>query len=103
MRNVVCAENGVFNGMCCLIGCNTFLTMAKVCCAVEQNSYSLVPALLGNHLDILNLVSVLCGMLLDNLVRAFSCRKYIFPDSTLRGDTEQGDNNQIQIALVLYL
>ena len=26
-----------------------------------------------------------------------------FPDSTLRGDAEQGDNNQIQVALVLYL
>ena len=28
---------------------------------------------------------------------------YIFPDSTLRGDAEQGDNNQVQVALVLYL
>ena len=27
----------------------------------------------------------------------------IFPDSTRRGDAEAGDNNQVQVALVLYL
>ena len=26
-----------------------------------------------------------------------------FPDSTLHGDAQQGDNNQVQVALVLYL
>ena len=26
-----------------------------------------------------------------------------FPDSRLRGDAEQGDNNQVPVALVLYL
>ena len=28
---------------------------------------------------------------------------HIFPDSTLRGVAEQGDNKQVQVALVLYL
>ena len=27
----------------------------------------------------------------------------LFPDSTRRGDAEAGDNNQVQVALVLYL
>ena len=26
-----------------------------------------------------------------------------FPDSTLRGNAELGDNNQVQVALVVYL
>ena len=28
---------------------------------------------------------------------------HIFPDSTLRGKAELGDNNQVAVALVLYL
>ena len=31
----------------------------------------------------------------------FSPRSSVFPDSTRRGDAEQGDNNQVLVALVL--
>ena len=30
-------------------------------------------------------------------------KNYIFPDSTLRGNAELGDNNQVKVALVIYL
>ena len=29
--------------------------------------------------------------------------KEVFPDSTLRSNAELGDNNQVEVALVIYL
>ena len=42
------------------------------------------------------------ALALGLLIFLFSVLNW-FPDSTLRGDAEQGDNNQVQVALALYL